>query len=58
MDNSHNLKASSMISRVDRVLSQLFYGRIETPLMALLKKDAFSWIPEATKALEDIIQVM
>ena len=34
------------------------YGRIATPLMALLKKDAFSWTPEATKAFEDLKQVM
>jgi hypothetical protein len=26
------------------------YGRIETPLMKLTKKDEFSWTPEATKA--------
>ena len=26
--------------------------------MALLKKDAFSWTPEATKAFEDLKQVM
>jgi hypothetical protein len=34
------------------------YGRITTPLMTLLKKDAFSWTPEATKAFEDLKQVM
>lgn len=34
------------------------YGRIEAPLMTLLKKDAFSWTPEATKSFEDLKQVM
>ena len=34
------------------------YGRIGTPLTTLLKKDAFSWTPEARKAFEDLKQVM
>ena len=34
------------------------YGRIEAPLTTLLNKDAFSWTPEATKAFEDLKQVM
>ena len=34
------------------------YGRIATPLMALTKKDAFSWTPEETKAFEKIKEVM
>ena len=34
------------------------YGRIAAPLMTLLKKDAFSWTPEATKAFEDLKLVM
>lgn len=34
------------------------YGRIAAPLMTLLKKDAFSWTLEATKAFEDLKQVM
>jgi hypothetical protein len=34
------------------------YGRIYTPLMTLTKKDAFSWNPEATKAFEQLKEVM
>jgi hypothetical protein len=34
------------------------YGRIETPLTTLTKKDAFSWTPEATKAIEQLKEVM
>jgi hypothetical protein len=34
------------------------YGRIETPLMTLTKKDAFSWTPEATKGFEQLKQFM
>ena len=35
-----------------------YYGRITAPLITLLKKDAFSWTPEATKAFEDIKDAM
>jgi hypothetical protein len=34
------------------------YGRIVEPLMALTKKDAFSWTPEATKSFEQLKEVM
>jgi hypothetical protein len=34
------------------------YGRIETPLMALTKKDSFSWTLEETKYFEQLKEVM
>jgi hypothetical protein len=34
------------------------YGRIAAPLLALTKKDAFSWTPEATKYFEQLKEVM
>jgi hypothetical protein len=34
------------------------YGRIATPLMTLIKKDAFSWTPEVTKSFEQLKEVM
>ena len=34
------------------------YGRLAAPLTTLLKKDAFSWTPKATKAFEHLKEVM
>ena len=34
------------------------YGRITTPLIILLNKDAFDWTLEATKAFEHLKEVM
>jgi hypothetical protein len=34
------------------------YGRMAVPLMTLTKKDAFSWTPEATKAFEQLKEVV
>jgi hypothetical protein len=34
------------------------YGRIQTPLMTLTKKDAFSWTPKETKVFEQLKEVM
>ena len=34
------------------------YGRIEVPLTTLLKKEAFSWTPEETKAFEHLKEAM
>jgi hypothetical protein len=34
------------------------YGRIETPLTKLNKKDAFSWTPETTQDFEQLKEAM
>ena len=34
------------------------YGRIETPIIALTNKDAFSWTPEATQDFEQLKEAM
>ena len=34
------------------------YGKIQTPITTLLKKDSFFWTPEETKAFEHLKEAM
>ena len=60
MESPNNHKAVARISRVNVVLFQVCnnYERIGEPPTTLLKKDAFSWTPGATKAFEHLKEAM
>jgi hypothetical protein len=60
MANSQNLEENKRILRIDRLLRQVCqdYGKKVTPLTTLLKKGAFSWTQEATKAFEKLKEAM
>ena len=56
MEITHNHKEVAHISGLTRYYCKFVknYGRIKTPLTTLLKKYAFSWTPQATKAFEHL----
>ena len=60
MESPHNHKAIVRIIRLIRYYHKFVnnYGIIAAPLTTLLKKDAFSWTPEATKAFEHLKEAM